>query len=125
MLYFDTSFLTPLLREEATSSQGTRVEFSSLLALHVRGGDLSADAARKMDAGFDAMVEETFVVLLPDVDDFDLARQYLAHHKTGLRAGDALHLAIAANHRVEAIFTLDKTFIKAGEMLGLPVRRGV
>ena len=117
MLYFDTSFLTPLLREEATSSQverfvgglaagdlaishWTRVEFSSLLALHVRGGDLSADAARKMDAGFDAMVEETFVVLLPDVDDFDLARQYLAHHKTALRAGDALHLAIAANHRV-------------------------
>jgi uncharacterized protein len=142
MLYFDTSFLTPLVRTEATSAQvesfvgrlatgelaishWTRVEFASLLARHVRMGDLAVEAAKAVSAGFDTMVEETFVVLLPDADDFDLARQYLGHHKTGLRAGDALHLAIAGNRRMETIFSLDKTLLKAGTMLGLPVSRGI
>jgi hypothetical protein len=91
MLYFDTSFLTPLVREEATSvpverfvsslsddlaiSHWTRVEFAPLLALHIRMGGSTADSPRKLAVGFDAMVEESLVILLPDVDDFDLARR--------------------------------------------------
>ncbi len=88
MLYFDTSFLTPLVRQEATSAQverfvgslpagelaishWTKVEFSSLLARHVRMGGLTAEAAKTVG------------------------------------------------------FSLDKTFLKAGNMLGLPVSRGV
>lgn len=142
MLYFDTSFLAPLVREETTSAQierfvgrlaagelaishWTRVEFASLLARHVRMGGLTVEAAKAVGAGFDAMVDETFVVLLPDIDDFDLAREYLSHHMTGLRAGDALHLAIAGNRRMKTIFSLDKTLLKAGTMLGLPVSRGI
>lgn len=142
MLYFDTSFLAPLVREEATSAQverfverltagglaishWTRVEFASLLARHVRMGGLTVEAAKAVGAGFDTMVDETFVVLLADADDFDLAREYLRHHRTGLRAGDALHLAIAGNRNAETIFSLDKTLLKAGTMLGLPVSRGI
>ena len=142
MLYFDTSFLTPLFRQEATSAQverfigsfpagelaishWTRVEFSSLLARHVRMGGSTAEAAKTVSAGFDAAVDESFAVLLPEVGDFNLAREYLGHHRTGLRAGDALHLAIGSNRRVETIFSLDKTFLKAGAMLGLPVSRGI
>ena len=62
MLYFDTSFLTPLILEEPTSarierfvvrlpagelavSHWTRVEFSSLLAREVRMGGLDDRAA--------------------------------------------------------------------------------
>jgi predicted nucleic acid-binding protein len=86
---------------------------------------LTAEAAKTVGSGFDTMVDESFAVLLPEVDDFDLAREYLGHHQTGLRAGDALHLAIGANRRMETIFSLDKTFLKAGNMLGLPVSRGV
>jgi predicted nucleic acid-binding protein len=142
MPYFDTSFLTPLVRQEAMSAQverfvgslpagelaishWTKVEFSSLLARHVRMRGLTAEAAKTVGSGFDTMVDESFAVLLPEVDDFDLAREYLGHHQTGLRAGDALHLAIGANRRMETIFSLDKTFLKAGNMLGLPVSRGV
>jgi len=142
MLYFDTSFLTPLVRQEATSTQverfvrrlpagelavshWTAVEFSSLLALHVRMGGLTPEAARLVNAAFDTMIEGSFVVFLPDADDFKRTREYLAHHSTGLRAGDALHLAIAGNRRVEAIFSLDSTFLRAGKFLGLPVSRGI
>jgi uncharacterized protein len=64
-------------------------------------------------------------VLLPGADDYDLARRYLHNHQTGLRAGDALHLAIAGNHRAKVIYSLDRQMIKAGEMLGLRVSTGI
>jgi len=62
---------------------------------------------------------------LPNADDFDLAKTYLANHASGLRAGDALHLAVAKNHDSKAIYSLDKTLLKAGKMLGLPVSTGI
>ena len=64
MLYFDTSFLAPLILPEATSDQiaafvrrlpaeefavshWTRVEFSSLIGREVRMGSLDAQAAAR------------------------------------------------------------------------------
>jgi predicted nucleic acid-binding protein len=81
MLYFDTSFLVPLVRDEATSakverfmarlpvgelaiSHWTRVEFASLLGRDVRMAGLTSEAAKRADAVFEAVVEESFVVLL-------------------------------------------------------------
>jgi predicted nucleic acid-binding protein len=142
MIYFDTSFLAPLVLPEATSdaiaeyvrglsadqftvSHWTRVEFSSLIAREVRMGGLDAEAAAHADARFEAMVDESFAVVLPNADDFNLAKEYLGHYETGLRAGDALHLAIARNRRAEVIYSLDKTLLKAGKRLGLTVSAGV
>jgi predicted nucleic acid-binding protein len=140
--YCDTSFLAPLIREEATSSRiqrfmagvpvgelaisrWTEVEFASLLAREVRAGALGADAAREADALFADMIEQSFIVLLPGAEDYALAGDFLRRHETGLRAADALHLAVAHNHRAEAIYTLDKTMLKAGRTLGLPVGTGI
>ena len=69
MLYFDTSFLVPLVLPEATSdkiaafirelnieqfavSHWTRLEFSSLITREVRMGGLDAQAAAQADARF-------------------------------------------------------------------------
>ena len=142
MLYFDTSFLAPLIFPEATSqkiarfvrrlaveeftvSHWTRVEFSSLIAREVRIGGLDVQAASMADAQFEAMLQESFSILLPKSDDFDLAKHFLGRFETGLRAGDALHLAVANNHRAAAIYSLNKKLVKAGKILGLPVRMGV
>jgi predicted nucleic acid-binding protein len=142
MVYFDTSFLAPLILPEATSariekfvkglpigelatSHWTRVEFSSLLAHEVRMGALDRQIAAEADTQFESMVTESFVVFLPNADDFGRAKHYLGHHKTGLRAGDALHLAIARNHQARAVYSLDKVFLKAGKLLGLPVEAGI
>lgn len=142
MIYFDTSFLAPLVLPEATSdaiaeyvrglpadqftvSHWTRVEFSSLIAREVRMGGLDAEAAAQADARFETMVDEFFAVILPNADDFNLAKEYLGHYETGLRAGDALHLAIAGNRRAEVIYSLDKSLLKAGNRLGLTVSAGV
>ncbi len=142
MFYFDTSFLAPLILQESTSakieqfmvgqppgeltiSHWVRVEFSSLLAREVRMGRLDSQTARDADEQFETVVAESFVVLLPNADDFNLAKSYLGNHETGLRAGDALHLAIARNHRSEAVYSLDKTLLKAGKLLGVPVSVGI
>lgn len=142
MHYFDTSFLVPLILPEATSdavsrfldglsgedlavSHWTQVEFSSLLARQVRMGSLDAEAAREADARFESMLGGSFAVLLPNAADFNLAREYLGRFEAGLRAGDALHLAIAANRRASAIYSLDKALLQAGEMLGVPASAGI
>jgi predicted nucleic acid-binding protein len=142
MLYFDTSFLAPLIRGEATSnsikqffqqqalgnlaiSHWTRVEFCSLLARDVRMDVIAPQTAREFDAQFDAVVAQSFSVILPDLNDFDLCKQYLQRFETGLRAGDALHLAIGHNHQMQAIYSLDKKLLRAGRLLGLPVEAGI
>lgn len=142
MLYFDTSFLTPLFLPEATSldvekfvralpadslaiSDWTRIEFSSLLAREVRMGALPSDIARIIDDEFGTVTAQSFHLMSITTADFDLARRYLRHYESGLRAGDALHLAIAKNREVAAIYSLDKTMLKAGLSLGLPVSAGV
>ena len=142
MLYFDTSFLALLILPEATSDQiaafvhrlpaeefavshWTRVEFSSLIGREVRMGSLNAHAAARADARFEAMVDESFSILLPNADDFSLAKRYLGQFKTGLRAGGALQLAVANNHRAAVIYGLDKTLLKAGKILDLPVSMGI
>ena len=142
MFYFDTSFLAPLVVPEATSdkiakfmtalpagelsvSHWARLEFSSLLAREVRIGALEARAAIAADAQFEIMVQQSFSVILPDADDFTLGKEFIGRYETGLRAGDALHLAIAKNRRAAAVYSLDKGMIKAGRSLGLPMSTGI
>ena len=142
MLYFDTSFLTPLFRQEATSSRvqqfllqqptgelaisdWARVEFSSILARDVRMGVIEQQTAIELDAKFETTVAQSFIVILPSRNDFDLAKRYLHQFQTNLRAADALHLAIANNRSARSFYTLDKKLIRAGRLLGLPVGTGI
>src|SRR5436853_392523 len=118
-------FLSGLPAGEVATSHLTRIEFSSLLAREVRMGALARQAARTADAEFETVMRESFVILLPGIDDFDLAKEYLGDHGTGLRAADALHLAVAKNHDGQAIYSLDKTLLRAGKKLGLPVTTGI
>jgi predicted nucleic acid-binding protein len=137
VLYFDTSFLTPLLLMEATTikvgrflernrpsglsiSHWTRVEVSSLLAREVRMGGIDREMALEVDARFESIVQQSFAVLLPTVEDFDLSKEYLRRYETKLRIGDAFHLAIAKNHRASMIHSFDKGLLKAAKLLGLP-----
>jgi hypothetical protein len=63
--------------------------------------------------------------LRESVADFSLARDYIEGFATGLRGGDAIHLAIAANQGAKKTPTLDIGLLAAGKHLALPVTRGI
>jgi predicted nucleic acid-binding protein len=101
------------------------VELASLVSRKARMGELSTAEAEAVRREFERMLSESFELLVPCPADFAAAAKYLEVPKTGLRAGDALHLAIAANHGARKILTLDSGFIDAGKQLKLPVSRGI
>ncbi len=142
MLYFDTSILTPLVKTEASSgkvmnlmaelagnrlctSHWTLVELASALAREVRMKATSPKLAQKSLQDFEVILDASFEIFAPDASDFTRAKDYVARFDTGLKGGDALHLAVAARHKVKAIYSLDKTFVKAGKKLGLPALTGI
>jgi hypothetical protein len=61
VLYFDTAFVR--------RPPADRVEFSSLIAREVRIGGLDVQAAGAANARFEALLQESFVVLLPNAED--------------------------------------------------------
>lgn len=142
MLYFDTSFLAPLILEEATSariesffakrapgelavSHWTRVEFASLIAREVRMDGLDKPGALRAIAQFDELLAASFQILVPGVADYELAKAHTQNFATKLRAGDALHLAIAGNQGAERLYTLDEGLLAAARRLKVPASRGI
>ena len=138
--YCDTSFVVPLLLEEATSepigdfvrtldqnalvtSTWTRTEFNSLLGIRVRSRLLEAEDARRAEEYFDKLLE-SFGILEVAPADFELAREMLREFHIGLRAGDALHLAIARNQGAENVLSLDKGMLRAGRRFGIATTTG-
>lgn len=141
MIYLDTSFIVPLVIAEDSSdevealvvkarpgelatSRWTQIEIASLVSRKVRMGELTAAQANAVRSEFRQILDESFNLILPTATDHDTAQGYLEIPKTGLRAGDAFHLAIAANHGARKIWSLDQGFIKAGKLLKLPVSAG-
>lgn len=142
MLYFDTSYLAPLILQEATSekveaffvklptgqlyvSHWTRVEFASLIAREVRLGGLTERDALHAIGQFDELVAASFHVLAPSVSDYELAKGYVQNFATKLRAGDALHLAIASNNGAKMLYTLDEGLLSAAGRMKVQASRGV
>jgi len=142
MFYFDTSFVAPLFLQEVTSdvvaafmqnipagqlavSYWTQVEFSSLLARRVRMQDLTEEVALQTLKNFENALINSYFMIMPTVEDFELATQLLQHHHTGLRGGDALHLAISKNHDAECLYSLDRGLVKAASSLKIIAKMGI
>lgn len=134
MRYLDTSILVAAFtREPRTSdmqawlaaqpvdtlciSEWTLTEFSSALSMKVRLEILTLRERASVLATFAALREASFTTLPVSPTDYRIAAHFADHYSTGLRAGDALHLAIAYNHGLE-LCSLDKTLALAAEPLG-------
>ena len=141
MIYVDTSFLAPLYIEEATSTQveaylrsqpprqasiseWTQVEFASLVSRRVRMRELESEQVTHIFRDFEADCSDTYTILKVSSLDFQLATSLLRQDKTTLRAGDALHLAIARNRQVQSFLTLDKALTTTAQAFGLAVSNG-
>ena len=142
MFYLDTSFLVPyftpekassavekflssIKTEELAISQWTRTEFVSALGIKIRTQRFSEDAARRALAAFDEITGQYFTVIQILERDYLLAAEFLLQWSLGLRAGDALHLALAKNHGAKRIYSLDKSLVKAAGRLRIPAGTGI
>ena len=88
-------------------------------------GHFSTSTAEAVVAEFEALIQESCRVLLPSAADYELAQAFVAHFDSGLRGGDALHLAIAKNQGADKILTIDAGLLKAAKLLKIPATRGI
>jgi predicted nucleic acid-binding protein len=67
----------------------------------------------------------SLLVLVPERDDYWLSTRYLERFDLGLRAGDALHLAIALNHGARELYSLDAVLVRSAQRLKIKARSPV
>lgn len=107
MLYLDTNIVVALcvreqdsdrveaalaaIKEPFTTSEWTRVEFTSAMGIKVRNRELTELLARRALADYYQAFEPGIKVVTPSREDYILAADYLQDLKSGLRSGDALH----------------------------------
>lgn len=102
---------------ETLISSWLTTEVSSALSSKVRIGTLTQSRRAIALGAYQRMFLDNHIVLTVTADHFHQAARYADRHDLGLRAGDALHLAVAAEHRA-TLFTLDRRLYAAAQSLG-------
>ena len=137
MIYCDTSLLVTALTDEDRSAQvhvwlTTRnegelcispwviSEFSSALAIKLRSGAVPVAERGRMLSNWHVLRQDHLVIVAVPETAFTLAAQFCDRYESRLRAGDALHLAVASlgGH---SLATLDRTMAEAAVAVGVGV----
>lgn len=134
-LYLDTSLLVTLLTREPRSddveawmrrqtpadfalSAWVSAEFSSAISIKSRTGAIS-EAARSVTLANFRQLRSSISRIYPVADaHLELTARFCDFAESGLRAGDALHLAIAQEHGA-TVCTRDRGMAAAGLTLGI------
>ncbi|MBK1704583.1 type II toxin-antitoxin system VapC family toxin [Halochromatium glycolicum] len=137
MTYVDTSVLLAMFLNESKTgdtwgwfnrqapgstliSKWTLTEIASALGVKRRMQVISDSLHDEVLSKVRQFVQSDFVVLIPDAADFDEAASLCDQWQSGLRAGDALHIAIA-ERRGMSICTLDGVMSDAATHLEIVV----
>jgi uncharacterized protein len=87
------------------------------LGIKYRTKQLTEAQALSVQKQYESLKDQ--FIWLPIIDrDYRTASDFLKHWQTGLRAGDALHLAVATNHN-SLLLSLDERLVKAAKQLGI------
>lgn len=137
MIYIDTSALVPVFIREPKSetvvtwiasagerlavSEWSLVEFASAAAIKVRSGQVAASLAKQATARVRAFAHAHCRVAVPGREEFRRAAELAGDDNLKLRAGDALHLAIAASLSARGILCLDDAMTESARLLGMNI----
>lgn len=101
------------------STPWTLVEVASGFSIKVRRKELSADHAIVLFERFEQLIDDEVKVVAVAAGDYDHAMKLCQNAGSGLRAGDALHLASAARLGVSHLLTLDRVMAANAKALGI------
>jgi uncharacterized protein len=137
MIYIDTSALVPVFIREPKSevvigwlesagerlaiSEWSLVEFASATAIKVRTGQVAAKLAQQANVRVYEFAQQHCTVAIPGREEFRRAAELAGDEKLKLRAGDALHLAIAASLTARSLLCLDHAMIESAQLLGMDI----
>jgi predicted nucleic acid-binding protein len=135
MLYVDTSVLVALCTQEAKTADVIKwyaactdelasavwcvPEFASAMGLKQRTGQLTQAQAQNAWLQFERVCANDLQLLSIEAMTFHKAAALTMDAATGLRAGDALHLACALAAKAQGIATLDIVLAKNARKLKL------
>ena len=135
MLYVDTSVLVALCANEAktpavnhwyaqckqdlVSAAWCVTEFGSAMGLKQRTGQLTQEQARTAWAQFERVCANDLQLLPIEPATFHKAALLTMDALSGLRAGDALHLACALEAKAQGMATLDALLAKNAKLFKL------
>lgn len=136
MVYLDTSVIVALLANEPSAprvsnwlrqqdagslfiSGWTMTEFSSALSLKLRTRQIDADQRQTISAAFNRLAHNSFDILPITASHYLTAARFCDRSELNLRAGDALHVAVAQQAGL-TLATLDETLSRACNTIGTP-----
>ncbi|MEQ1538525.1 MAG: type II toxin-antitoxin system VapC family toxin [Sphingorhabdus sp.] len=137
MFYLDTSFAVSAFSVEPRTtdcqlwladnvgadlliSDWVKTEFSSALSLKIRTKDVSVEQRAEILTRWHNAAANNFIAVDIVAGHFETAARMTDNHQLSLRAGDALHIAIAQSVGAKLV-TLDKRMAAAALELGVPV----
>ncbi len=137
MIYADTSALVPAFIREPKSeavlawleASGERLvvsewaitEFASATSIKVRTGQIDGAIAKQAMTRFLDFAQKHCSIAAPQRAEFRRAAELAGDVELKLRAGDALHLAIAEASNVQGVLCLDETMGDGAKAIGLSV----
>lgn len=113
--------LTGVATDVPVISDWSLTEVSAALSIKIRVGGLSTDARAEALNGLRRLLRDSLDCLPVIGDDFRAAASLADQAGAGLRAGDALHLAVASRAGL-TVHTFDRAMVRAADDLGLSCR---
>lgn len=115
------TWLSSLQDQDLLISEWVATEFSSALSIKVRTGQIAAKDRVAALALFRQIAANSFTFAPVTGEHFRIAGRFAERYELGLRAGDALHLAIASEQGL-TLCTLDHKLATAGVALATSTR---